>query len=80
MKLQFVHKEILRGKGSSVYCQWIRHPQETGAPLVAVWMDPAMNVFELQFASNPGRRLLPETCRKRRIPQNHTGTRKRIEQ
>jgi hypothetical protein len=57
--LQTVYKEFMPTQASSIYCIWVcRAPQ---GPLSAVWIDPAMTVFERQFAIEPVRKILDET-------------------
>jgi hypothetical protein len=37
---------------ASLYCVWIRAHDGENAPLVQVWIDPSMAMFELQTAHN----------------------------
>jgi hypothetical protein len=37
-------------RGSSLYCVWVRKDDCPGAPLVAIWIDPAMRTFESQVS------------------------------
>ena len=32
----------------SLYCVWIRTHEDVDAPLIRVWIDPSMTMFELQ--------------------------------
>ena len=45
----FINKKLpMEQKG--LYCTWIRRNDLPGAPLVAVWIDPAMRSFEQSAA------------------------------
>ena len=48
MKLQVIHTETRPVQASSLYCYWIRVPDESGA-LRAVWIDSEMRAFEGQM-------------------------------
>lgn len=48
--LQRIHQIKDGSRASSLYCQWIRESRRPGAPLVAVWIDSEMRVFEHQWA------------------------------
>lgn len=34
----------------SLYCVWVRKDDHPSAPLVAIWVDPAMRAFESQVS------------------------------
>jgi len=42
----FIKKEIERVPKKSLYCVWIRAHEGENAPLIRVWIDPSMTMFE----------------------------------
>jgi hypothetical protein len=43
------HKNL--DERQSLYCVWIAASEQPGAPLVSVWIDPAMRAFERELQS-----------------------------
>jgi hypothetical protein len=45
--LQTVHDEFTAPRASSLHCVWIPPQQESGPPLVVLWIDDEMRAFGL---------------------------------
>ena len=46
MMLQTVHNNYRVPQASSLYCVWTPRDENPGSPLVAIWIDSTMTVFE----------------------------------
>jgi hypothetical protein len=42
----FIKNETARVSKKSLYCVWIRAHEGDNAPLIRVWIDPSMTMFE----------------------------------
>lgn len=47
--LQTIHEQTALPRASSLYCVWIPSGQESGPPLIALWIDDEMRAFEPAF-------------------------------
>lgn len=50
-----INRKLPTEQRKGLYCKWVRRNEQPGAPLVAVWIDPAMQVFEKEAGrGSPG--------------------------
>jgi hypothetical protein len=50
--LQSIHEIYPTAKASSLYCVWATRDGTANSPLIAVWIDPSMRVFEGEMSLN----------------------------
>jgi hypothetical protein len=53
----------------SLYCVWVRKDDRPSAPLVAIWIDPAMRAFESQVSEQTQEQKMQESFFETRIGQ-----------